>query len=410
MSDSMDALKRYHWARDFVAMVISITPLHRSLYFQLWRKSCHEGSSIKKEHTYGLAVFLCHLCTNHSTMLPILLTGIIRPAENHSPDVLTMCSYVDSLCEHIPVSTSQWMEFFLRFSCSYVEHVLQAFNTNFTQLKANVAGYTAYLSPILLKKMLYLFHRLNVRGDSRFYKPTLSEDVLCMMRNLVSLQQFQQFQEKGQQLSFSEWCRWELSISAGDDFLPDSDRRIYHQYRVLDHYLPLGSPEGGCDGCARKACSVLFHALLDSGNRCSQQQKDLDVSRNDMINLIQELVPMLSQDSTDETSHRSGDTWRGSWLLEQFNSRLDEIQSNADENKSKRSHNSDLLQATEVASFMKLAIRLPPFLLFTDLLDSIPDKQSIKHVVHFINVYLRPYTSDNCCLPLMLLFTFSRLC
>ena len=39
-------------------------------------------------------------------------------------------------------------------------------------------------------------------------------------------------------------------------------RRIYHQYRVLDHYLPLGSQEGGCDGSARKACSVIFGVLL----------------------------------------------------------------------------------------------------------------------------------------------------
>ncbi|KAL9974336.1 hypothetical protein ACROYT_G011360 [Oculina patagonica] len=400
MSESLVHLKRYHWVRDFVAMVTSVTPLHKNLYFQLWRKICKEGSSTKKEDIYGLAVFLCCLCASNSTMLPILLTGIKRPAEKHLPEVFTICSYVDALCEHIPICTSQWMEFFLRFSCSYVEHALEVFYTNVTELKGNVAGHTAYLSPVMLTKMFYLFHRLNIREESGFYKPSLPTDVDCMFKNLVSLPQFQQLQEKEQQLSFSEWCRWELSISAREDFLPDTDRRIYHQYRVLDHYLPLGSLEGGCDGCASKACSVIFHTLLDSGSRCAQQQNDLDVSKNDMINLLQDLIPMLSQDSTDETnSHQSGETWSGSWLLEQLHSRLKQIQSNAGEDKSKRLQNYDFLLATEVASFMKLAMRLPPYLLFADHQDFIPDLQSITPVVHFINDYLRPYMSDNCCLP-----------
>ncbi len=35
---------------------------------------------------------------------------------------------------------------------------------------------------------------------------------------------------------------------------------------------------------------------------------------------------MLSQDSTDETnSHQSGETWSGSWLLEQLPSRLKQV-------------------------------------------------------------------------------------
>lgn len=37
---------------------------------------------------------------------------------------------------------------------------------------------------------------------------------------------------------------------------------------------------------------------------------------------------------------------------------------------------------------LRLALRLPPYLLFADLLDSGPDLQSITHVVHFINSYL----------------------
>lgn len=35
---------------------------------------------------------------------------------------------------------------------------------------------------------------------------------------------------------------------------------------------------------------------------------------------------MLSQDSTEEaTSHRSGETWSGSWLLQQLHSRLKQV-------------------------------------------------------------------------------------
>lgn len=55
---------------------------------------CHvthlQGSTAKKEDINGLAVFLCYLCTNHSTMLPILLTGINHPAEKTVSEVFTV--------------------------------------------------------------------------------------------------------------------------------------------------------------------------------------------------------------------------------------------------------------------------------------------------------------------------------
>lgn len=400
-SDALDCSKRYQWARDFVAMIIPLTPLHRGLYCQLWRKTCIEGSTAKKEDINGLAVFLCYLCTNHSTMLPILLTGINRPAEKPVSEVFTICSFVESLCEYIPIRTSQWMESFLRFSCSYVQHVLKEFNMNVTESQTGVEEYTAYLPPVMLQKMLYLVLRLNVRGESSFYKPKLPSDLVCMVRNLDSLTQFRQFQEKVQQPSFSEWCRLELSISAREDFLQETDRRIYHQYSVLDFYLPQGSQEGGCDGCARKACSIIVDALFDSKSRCAQQQKDLDISRNDMINLIQDLVLMLCKDASETTSLQTRETY-GSWLLKQFHSRVKDkqIPSVADGgNNSRELHNYDLFLATELDSFMKLAMHLPPYLLFADLLDPSPDPESIRRVVHFINSYLKPYMSDNCCLP-----------
>lgn len=50
-------------------------------------------------------------------------------------------------------------------------------------------------------------------------------------------------------------------------FLFVIDRRIYHQFRVLDDFLPLGTLDGGCNGCASKACSVIFHALLNAESR-----------------------------------------------------------------------------------------------------------------------------------------------
>lgn len=189
----------------------------------------------------------------------------------------------------------------------------------------------------------------------------------------------------------------ELSISARDDFLPESDRCIYHQYRVLDHFLPKGSLHGGCDGSARKACSVIFHALLDSERRFIQQQNDVDISRKDMIHLLQELVPMLSQHSNDNTLPQS-EKWPGSWLLEQFNSRLEEIQSIA-KNQNEKPDSNDLLQAAVVMSFVKLAMHLPPFLLFADQMDSSLDTQSITRVIDFVNAYLRPFISGNCSLP-----------
>ena len=39
-------------------------------------------------------------------------------------------------------------------------------------------------------------------------------------------------------------------------------------------------------------------------------------------------------------------------------------------------------------TFFRLAMRLPPYLLFADLLDPSHDPQSIRHVAHFINSYL----------------------
>jgi len=74
------------------------------------------------------------------------------------------------------------------------------FNMNVTESQANVGGHTAYLPPVMLQKMLYLVLRLNVRGELSFYKPKLPADLVCMVRNLDSLSQFQQFQEKIQQV------------------------------------------------------------------------------------------------------------------------------------------------------------------------------------------------------------------
>lgn len=55
---------------------------------------CHvnylQGSTLKKEDTIGLAVFLCYLCTNNNTMVPVLLTGINRSAEKSVPEVFTV--------------------------------------------------------------------------------------------------------------------------------------------------------------------------------------------------------------------------------------------------------------------------------------------------------------------------------
>lgn len=251
----------------------------------------------------------------------------------------------------------------------------------------------------MLKKTFYLFHRLNVCGETYFYKPTLPEDLVCMVSNLVSVQQFQQLKEKEEKLMFSEWCRWELSVSARDDFLPDTDRRIYHQYRVLDHYLPLGTLEGGCNGCARKACSVIFHALLDSESRCPQEQTDCDVSRNDVISLIQELVPLLPKTVGNGAAHKTGENPCEPWLLKQFHCRLSQLQFKVGNSRSRTSQNSDLLRASEIISFMKLAVRLPSYLLFTDALDFLPDVYSIKRVIAFINSNLRPFLSEGCCLP-----------
>ena len=42
------------------------------------------------EEARGLAVFLCHLCTDHSSMPPVLLRGIHHPAEKSFPDVFTV--------------------------------------------------------------------------------------------------------------------------------------------------------------------------------------------------------------------------------------------------------------------------------------------------------------------------------
>nr|XP_058972994.1 Fanconi anemia group A protein-like isoform X2 [Pocillopora verrucosa] len=397
-SESLDLLKRYYWASQFVAMFSSITPLHKNLYSQLWRKCCYEGSSVTNEETRGLAVFLCYLCANQKTLLPVLLQGVTHHSGRNASEITTICSFLNSLCEHIPICSRRWMYFYLRFSCSYVQHALKVFTSNTAEIDANTGESTGYLSSVMLQKMFYLFHRLNVHGQRLFFKPALDSDLLSIVKNLTSLQKFQELREKGGELCFYEWCILELSISARDDFLPESDRRIYHQYRVLDHFLPQGSPQGGCDGSARKACSVIFHALLDFEHRFTQQPNDVEVSRKDMIHLLQELVSMLSQHSNDNTSAPSGKNWRGSWLLEQFNSRLEKIQSSA-KNQNGGAQNNELLNSSVVVSCMNLAMHLPPFLLFADQMDSSLDTQSITHVINFINAYLRPYISDNCCLP-----------
>ena len=46
-----------------------------SLHACLFNYDSSQGESLTKEETRGLAVFLCHLCTNQSTLLPVLIKG-----------------------------------------------------------------------------------------------------------------------------------------------------------------------------------------------------------------------------------------------------------------------------------------------------------------------------------------------
>ncbi|XP_074616558.1 Fanconi anemia group A protein-like isoform X3 [Acropora palmata] len=392
--DLVGHAKRFQWIADFVSMIVSTPSLHQSLYCQLWDKLCCKGESLMREETRALAVFLCHLCTNKITLIPVLMKGTDSLHGTKLTDtVFTICSFVDVLCQYVPLTTKQWVEFYLRFSSSFLENAHEVFGTNVTEMKSRVGRHTAYLSPTMLKKTFYLLHRLNVTGEACLFKPRIEPDVIGAAKNLVSKQICQLWKGKQETLTFSEWCEWELSISITDDFLPDTDRRIYHQYRVLDHYLPLGSQEGGCDGSARKACSVIFGVLL---SRCSKQRQEQNGSWNDMISLLQELVPMLRQSTTCEAEFESVAT--EPWLLDQFHRRIATIQSEIGKSESKTSLNIELLQASIVVSFMKLAMRLPSYLLFSDTSDGDPHIHAVKRVAVFINSYLRPYISERCCL------------
>ena len=49
-----------------------------------------QGSSVTNEETRGLAVFLCYLCANQKTLLPVLLQGVTHRSGRNASEITTV--------------------------------------------------------------------------------------------------------------------------------------------------------------------------------------------------------------------------------------------------------------------------------------------------------------------------------
>lgn len=67
-----------------------MTFFDKKRYFRDLHDVPSQGSSVTNEETRGLAVFLCYLCANQKTLLPVLLRGVTHHSGRNASEITTV--------------------------------------------------------------------------------------------------------------------------------------------------------------------------------------------------------------------------------------------------------------------------------------------------------------------------------
>ncbi|KAM8776511.1 LOW QUALITY PROTEIN: Fanconi anemia group A protein [Rhynchonycteris naso] len=311
------------WAARFVTATCGRTLLPAVLS-RLCQLIHHQGPSLSSSHVLGLAALAVHLSESRSALLEVRV-GLPDPTRG-----LSIPEFFDSL---LTCRSKESSLFCLKFCTAAISYSLCKFSS-----QSRDAWYSC-LPPGLIKKFQFVVLRLfsEARG------PLSAEDTgglpwrpLCLthadwQRAALCLWRQTAFQEllkeKEFHLTYRDWVQQELEIQPEVDFLSGMEKWDFHQWAIYEHFLPMPSATGGCDGDLETTCTVLVSVLMDfcqsSRNYDHSEKSDLVFGgykgNGDVFSRLQEMVAGLEQGLAVSPGRTPS---RGHFLFKLFHKRL----------------------------------------------------------------------------------------
>uniref|UniRef100_A0A452DQA2 FA complementation group A n=1 Tax=Capra hircus TaxID=9925 RepID=A0A452DQA2_CAPHI len=286
------------WATHFVRALCG----HRFLPAVLTRLCQllhHQGPSLSASHVLGLAALAVHLGESRS-VLPKVHVGPPAPARG-----LPIPEFIDSL---LPCVAQQASALCLKFSTAAISYSLCKFSQSYELLHS-------CLSPGLIKKFQFIMFRWFPEARdppsqedlaSSPWRPLFLPSVdwrraaLCLWKQRALKELLKQ---GGLQLTYRDWLQLEIEIQPEVDSLSDSERQDFQQWAIHQHFLPMPSAAGGCDGDLEAACTTLVDVLMDfcQSSRSYHHSENSDLvlggckGNRDIFSRLQEMAADLEQ-------------------------------------------------------------------------------------------------------------------
>ncbi|XP_055268873.1 Fanconi anemia group A protein isoform X5 [Moschus berezovskii] len=374
------------WATHFVRALCGrrFLPAVLTRLCQLLR---HQGPNLSASHVLGLAALAVHLGESRSA-LPKVHVGPPAPARG-----LLLPEFIDSL---LPCAAQQALALCLKFSTAAISYSLCKFSQSHELLHS-------CLSPGLIKKFQFIMFRWFPEARD----PPSQEDLasppwrpLCLpsvdwRRTALCLWKQRALQEllkqEGFQLTYRDWLQLEIEIQPEVDFLSDTERQDFQQWAIHQHFLPMPSAAGGCDGDLEAACTTLVDVLMDfcQSSRSYHHSENSDLvltgckGNRDIFSRLQEMVADLEQGPAP-LGHT---TPHGHFLFGVFRRRLQALTHGWD-------MASRLQRQQELLTCKRTLLGLPPSMLVSSPRAEQPATPSCADFFHLVNSELRNFSHD----------------
>ncbi|XP_070626576.1 Fanconi anemia group A protein isoform X5 [Bos indicus] len=374
------------WATHFVRALCG----HRFLPAVLTRLCQllhHQGPSLSASHVLGLAALAVHLGESRSE-LPKVHVGPPAPARG-----LPIPEFIDSL---LPCTAQQASALCLKFSTAAISYSLCKFSQSHELLHS-------CLSPGLIKKFQFLMFRWFPEARdppsqedpaSLPWRPLCLPSVdwrraaLCLWKQRALKELLKQ---EGLQLTYRDWLQLEIEIQPEVDSLSDTERQDFQQWAIHQHFLPMPSATGGCDGDLEAACTTLVDVLMDfcqsSRSHHHSENSDLVLSgckgNRDIFSRLQEMAADLEQGPAP-LGHAAP---HGHFLFGVFRRRLQALTHGWD-------MASRLQRQRELLTCKRTLLGLPPSMLVSSPRAEQPAAPSCTDFFHLVNSELRNFSHD----------------
>ncbi|KAI4534166.1 hypothetical protein MG293_015026 [Ovis ammon polii] len=374
------------WATHFVRALCG----HRFLPAVLTRLCQllhHQGPSLSASHVLGLAALAVHLGESRS-VLPKVHVGPPAPARG-----LPIPEFIDSL---LPCVAQQASALCLKFSTAAISYSLCKFSQSHELLHS-------CLSPGLIKKFQFIMFRWFPEARdppsqedlaSPPWRPLCLPSVdwrraaLCLWKQRALKELLKQ---EGLQLTYRDWLQLEIEIQPEVDSLSDTERQDFQQWAIHQHFLPMPSAAGGCDGDLEAACTTLVDVLMDfcQSSRSYHHSENSDLvlggckGNRDIFSRLQEMAADLQQGPAP-LGHAAP---HGHFLFGVFHRRLQALTHGWDVA-------SRLQRQQELLTCKRTLLGLPPSMLVSSPCAEQPTAPSCADFFHLVNSELRNFSHD----------------